>query len=88
MTDSYIEKGSGGTMFAGEAAVRLYSLTSIKFAVKLEAKGMRVSRGPKVTPRWLKHYGLKRGDTDGLIAKLDDEIAKLRSTVHVYNTED
>ncbi len=81
--ESYIQGGAGGTAFVGPQAVRIFTLTTVKSAIGLESKGIRVRRGPKVTPQWAKHYGLKRTDTDGIIAKLEEEIAQLRAIVPV-----
>ena len=54
-----------------------YRLMQLKMAVKLEAKGMQVTRGAKVTPAARKEMGLKaRAPHVEVIAALEAKIAE------------
>lgn len=59
---------SGATIITGEH-IRLYSLISLKQAIVLEGKGMRLSRGISAMALAKKRYGLK-GGRDKIIAQM------------------
>lgn len=59
---------SGATIVTGEH-IRLYSLISLKQAIVLEGKGMRLSRGISAMALAKKRYGLK-GGRDKIIAQM------------------
>ena len=59
---------SGATIITGEH-IRLYSLISLKQAIVLEGKGMKLSRGVSAMALAKKRYGLK-GGRDKIIAQM------------------
>jgi hypothetical protein len=71
-------------LFTGKG-IDVYRLTVAKHAVKLEALGIRMSRGRKWTPLMRKEFGLKRSATpEQVIAAID---AKLAEVVPVAQAE-
>jgi hypothetical protein len=65
-----IDQFSGGTMITGQG-IPLFRLLALRGAVKLEAKGIRMSRR-SVTAMAMKELGCKRKD---VLAKLEAAIA-------------
>lgn len=64
-------------MFTGKG-VSVYRLTVMKSAVKLEAEGIRMSRGTKWTTVAKREFGLKRNaTTEQVIAAIDAKLAEL-----------
>ena len=59
---------SGATVVTGEH-IRLYQLMSLKHAVVLEGKGMKLSRGFSAMAIAKKRYGLK-GSREKIVAQL------------------
>lgn len=81
---SIIEVVTGGTMYEGPDAVRIFKLKCAKHAIQMESKGLRITRGPKLTGKWAKHYGLRpRAKAEDVIACIDDELVGLYETVPV-----
>ena len=71
------------TTFTG-GGVDLFQMVVVRSAVKLEGHGMKVNRGVNATRDWAKHYGLKGSTTKvrpALLARLDEEIEKLRAAL-------
>jgi len=60
-----------GTMIVG-TGIPLFQLLAQRGAVRLEAKGIKVSRGPMLTGRLAKHFGVSRKQ---VLAHLDALIA-------------
>lgn len=64
-------------IFTGKG-VHVYRLTIMKSAVKLEAEGLRMSRGRKWTTVAKREFGLKRNaTTEQVIAAIDAKLAEL-----------
>jgi hypothetical protein len=64
----------GGTTITGESLD--YSQICVwRGAVKLEAAGIKMSRGPKLMPILAKKFGIKKTE---VLAHLETEIARLR----------
>lgn len=64
----------GGTLITGEAT-QLFALLTMRQGLKLEALGMKLTRGPKVTTILRKRYGFK-GNREKLAQQLDRLIAQ------------
>jgi len=62
------ETPSGGLMVTGEH-IKLYGLISLKQAIILEGKGLKLSRGASAMAIAKKRYGLK-GGRDKIIAQV------------------
>jgi hypothetical protein len=63
---------SGATIVTGEH-IRLYSLISLKQAIVLEGKGMKMSRGVSAMALAKRRYGLK-GSREKIIAQMQSMI--------------
>jgi hypothetical protein len=80
-----VQPCGGGTIIHNPSPDLMFLITA-KQAVKLEAMGMRITRGPKVTPRILKRFGLKRTTpTVDVLARVDQEIALVREQIAALN---
>ena len=57
----------------GEREIALYRLLTLKQGIKLEAKGLKLSRGASCLSIVKKEFGWK-GNRDNILALLDNEI--------------
>lgn len=59
-------------------AISAVQLVTVKHALKLESKGMQMTRGPKLRKPWAIKLGLKPGATyEVVIAEIEKRVAKL-----------
>lgn len=80
-----VKEVAGATVITNPSREILY-LAAAKQAVKAESIGMRLTRGPKVTPSILKRFGLKRGTpTVDVLARIDLELEKVRGEIAIFN---
>jgi hypothetical protein len=66
------------TMITGNA-ITLFQLLAVRGAVKLEALGMKASRGINATRDWKRHYGVKTREE--VLARLEQDIAAAKAAV-------
>jgi len=71
--------GTGGTVITGEH-IKLFSLISLKQAIVLEGKGVKLSRGFSAMAIAKKRYGLK-GGREKIIAQVQAMIDQFIPTV-------
>lgn len=69
-----IHHSRGGTTITGDS-IGYLQLVVWRGAVKLEAAGIKMTRGPKLTPILAKKFGIKKTE---VLAHLEAEIARLR----------
>jgi hypothetical protein len=82
----HVERLAGGSVIITNPSPDLMFLITAKQAVRLEACGMRITRGPKVTPRVLKRFKLKRTTPiEDITARIDQEIALVRAQIAQLN---
>lgn len=80
-----VKEVAGATVITNPSREILY-LAAVKQAVKAESIGMRLTRGPKVTPSILKRYGLKRSvPTQVIIDHIEQELERVRQQIAVFN---
>lgn len=61
----------------GARDIEAYRLMAVKQAIRLEAAGMRNSKG-NITPKWAKHLGLPaRAKHETVIAAIDGMLVEL-----------
>jgi hypothetical protein len=75
MSDSYIQTGVGGTMFAGNDAVHMVRATMLRSAIRMAKTGMMITRGMTLTKgmKMAEQYTgkkYKRGQADQAILDL------------------
>lgn len=75
---------SAGTMITGNG-IPLFALLARRGAVKLEAKGMKMSRGVSVTAAMMQHYGMAGRATatnrERVLARLEADIAAAKAAL-------
>ena len=65
------------TALTTPAQISAYRLATFKMAVKIEARGMQLTRGRKQTPVIKAELGLKRSaTTEQVLAAIDEKIAE------------
>ncbi len=72
-----IEVFEGGGFVITGNDINLYRLLALKGALKLQAKGLKLSRGASASTIARKDYGL-RGNVDNLISQVEQLIEKER----------
>lgn len=73
-----IETFEGGGMVITGEHMELYRLLALKGALKLEARGLKLSRRTSASTVAKKQYGLK-GNRDKLIAQVEQLIANFKA---------
>lgn len=78
-----ISRTDGSVIYTGDATL-LWRYQTMKSAVKLEAKGLKMTRGRKISPMVKKEFGLKRtASLEQMLEAIDGKIAEIMSTVEV-----
>jgi hypothetical protein len=68
---------TGAIMIDGQESVTLYRLMTLRSALRLEALGLRVTRGPTALSILKSELGFK-GSRDNVLAQLDAFIAECK----------
>lgn len=76
----------GGSVIIENPSREIMYLATALQAVKAEARGFKLCRGPKVTPQILKRFGLKRSTPlEQVIARIEAEIDAVRAQIATFN---
>ena len=70
---------SAGAMITG-TGIPLYRLLTMKHAIRLEAKGMKMSRNMNWTAAAKREFGVK-GNRDKVLARVEEEIKKAEANL-------
>lgn len=72
--------GTNGFVASTPEAIDTMRLATVKSALKLESKGIRVNRGPKLRKPWALQLGLKANATyDEVIAEIQKRLDEVVS---------
>lgn len=81
-----IQKIAGGGTIATGTGVTVVRLLSVRLALGAEARGMQLTRGPKIRKGWALNMGLKANASyDDVIAAVEKRLAELRPAVAAEN---
>lgn len=83
MTDQ-VQVTDHGVGFVGPKAVNLYRMQTILQGLKMEQRGMRLTRGPKCSTIVRREYGLK-GKHPALIEQFEQLLAEAKAQVPIVD---